>query len=126
MEENIALAVDLMADPAGAYRRANARLRGLMSSACFQALHIDSGEITEGELQPVLAELPGVWINIRPRFSPRRGQAIDVVRRPSSGRNRRPELRNPQAWRRGGSKVRHMVRLRGLEPPRGFVYPTRT
>lgn len=126
VEENIALAVDLMADPATAYRRADARQRGLMNSGYFQALYVDNGDVTEGELQPVLAELLEVWVSIRPRFSRRRGQATDVVRRPSSGRKRGPELRNPHALGREGSKVGHMVRLRGLEPPRGFVCPTRT
>jgi len=97
VEENVALAVDLMADPVGAYRRASARLRGLMNSGYFQALYVDSGGVTEGELQPVLAQLLEVWVSIRPRFSPRCDQATNIGHRPRSGRKRGPELRNPHA-----------------------------
>jgi site-specific DNA recombinase len=124
VEENVALAVELMADPGEAYRRADPRLRGLMNSGFFQALYVDNGEVAAGDLQPVLQQLAEVWVEIEPRFSPRqRRQATDVARRQPCGWVRPQELRNPQARRRGGSKVEGMVRLRGLEPPRGLITP---
>lgn len=128
VEENVAVAVELMADPDKAYRRADSRLRGLMNGGFFQALYVDNGEITAGDLQPVLQQLTEVWVAIEPRFSPRKAcQAPGVARRKASGRptagRRGQELRNPHALGRGGSKVGHMVRLRGLEPPRGLITP---
>lgn len=124
VEANVALALSLTADPAQAYGRGDARLRGLMNQGFFAALYVDDGEFVAGELQPILAELLEVWTAIRPR--PRRQERCpgsDGRRRAGGGSETQ---RNPHTWRRGGSKVGSMVRLRGLEPPRGFVYPTRT
>ena len=118
VRENVELAVELMADPAGAYRRADARIRSLMNSGFFRALYVDSGDVAEGELQPILAQLIEVWLDIAPKYQSRpashRRQAAHGRTRAGGG-GRKP--RNPHAWRHEGSKVEGMVEAGGIEPP---------
>gem|GEM_PF-5635024 len=124
--ENVRLAVGLTEDPRDAYRRAEARSRGLMNQGFFSALYIDHGEITNGTLQPVFDELMASWDSIQtaPPGSVGRVDAGKDARaaldRPGMGlAGYGPQTpRNPQPFRRGGSKVQSMVRMKGLEPSR--------
>lgn len=51
--------------------RADSRSRGLMNQGYFAAIYIDNGDVTNGDLQPVLDELMKSWgrqgVSARPR-----------------------------------------------------------
>ena len=134
--ESVDVAVELTTDPQAAYRRADARLRNLMNRGYFRALYVDSGEITDAELQPVFEQLMEVWHTIKPRPQRRRTatlQSTSKVRR-RRGQEAQPlagfrpgTQRNPRAFPLGGSKVEGMVEAGGIEPPtppcKGGVFP---
>lgn len=127
VQNNVALALELMTNPSRAYCRGDARLRGLMNRGFFQALYVDNGDVTDGELQPVLDQLLEVWIDVAPKYQPRHAASRPrPARRPGAGQRPRTQ-RNPHAKGVEGSKVQTMVEAGGIEPPtppcKGGVFP---
>ena len=117
-------ALQLLDKPGTAYRRATPMIRRMFNQALFEGLLIQDGD--------VVAATPTPWVRALEHFARQlRGarrashEATESLQKALLSEETARNDRGPQEGGHG-LNVAKMVRLRGLEPPRGFVCPTRT
>ena len=117
-------ALQLLDKPGTAYRRATPMIRRMFNQALFEGLLIQDGE--------VVAATPTPWVRALEQFARQRRQTRRAPQQAAGSLQKallsEEAARNDRGPQEGGHGLHFakMVRLRGLEPPRGFVYPTRT